>query len=331
LKLIEKALLAVGIFYNMRGFTTPTPIMKAPNSAKLALSLILLGVHTSSAQTIETPIIATHSAKAASLGETESSSFAANKHLSGIIQIPEVQKSQADLSEPVPVFMKQDPHTLSTTAGGKRRIENVVDLSVIRDVSVYRQADRAKIKVSDVQATGIKSGLAELSAAYREPGQTADSADCPSVVISVEQRVKLDPSAVLEIVDSEISANPDCACEIVKIAIQASGADVSLVGDIAEVAITSAPQSMRMISQCAIAAKPEALTAVQAILAKLDPNSGDGYSAKDAKSGKDAKDAIASEVSPPEEPPNPLDKATPFFPPTTPPYLPPPLVTDLSP
>lgn len=315
----------------MRGFTTPTPIMKAPTSAKLVLSLVLLGAHTAPAQTIETPIIISDPAKAESLGPTESSSFAANEHLSGFIRIPEVQKSAAEPSEPTPAFMNQDALTLSMRQGSKRNIENILDLSVLRDVSVYRQADRTKVKVSDVQATGIKSGLAELTAAYREPGQTADAADCPSVIISVEQRIKLDPSTVLEIVESEISANPNCACEIVKIAITASGADVSLVGDITEVAITSAPQSMRMISQCAIAAKPEALTAVQAILAKLDPNSGDTYSSKSAKSGKDAKAAIASEVTPPEEPPNPLDRLPPYFPPTPPPYLPPPAVTDLSP
>jgi hypothetical protein len=182
-----------------------------------------------------------------------------------------------------------------------------------------------------VRASGIQSGLAELAAAYREPGRSADSADCPSVATSVEQRIKLDPSLVLEIVDSEITANPNCACEIVKTAIKASGADVSLVGYITETAVTSAPQSMRMITQCAIAAKPEALSAVQAILAKLDPNSGDTYSSKDAKSGKDAKDASIYEVSAPEEPPNLLDRLYPNIPPFFPPYFPPPVVTDPDP
>ncbi len=313
------------------GSPPPSPTMKTPTSAKLAFSLILLGVHTTPGQTIEVPTTVSTPAKADNLGAPESSAFAANKHLSGIVQIPEVQKSKADLSEPTPAFVNQDAHTLSMKQGSKRTIENVLDLSVLKDISAYRQADINKIKVSDVQATGIKSGLAELTAAYREPSQASDSADCPSVVLSVEQRVKLDPSTVLEIVESEISANPNCACEIVKITITASGADVSLVGDITEVAITAAPQSMRMISQCAIAAKPEALSAVQAILAKLDPNSGDTYSSKSAKSGKDAKDSIASVVTPPEKPRNPLDKATPRIPFSPPPYYPPPEVTNLSP
>ncbi len=271
------------------------------------------------------------SAKPESLDSNESTSFASHKQLGGMIHLPEVHKTEADMPESKPVFVKQDALTLSMKQGSKRNLEHLLDLSVLRDVSPYRQADRIKIKVSDVQASGIQSGLAELAAAYREPGRSADSADCPSVATSVEQRIKLDPSLVLEIVDSEITANPNCACEIVKTAIKASGADVSLVGYITETAITSAPQSMRMITQCAIAAKPEALSAVQAILAKLDPNSGDTYSSKDAKSGKDAKDASIYEVSAPEEPPNLLDRLYPNIPPFFPPYFPPPVVTDPDP
>jgi hypothetical protein len=305
--------------------------MESPANISLAFSLLLLGACTAAAQTIEMPVTVTDSAKPESLGVTESSSFASHKQLSGMIHIPEVHKTDADLPESKPVFVKQDALTLAMRQGSKRNIEHLLDLSVLRDVSPYRQADRIKIKVSDVQASGIQSGLAELAAAYREPSHSADSADCPSVATSVEQRIKLDSSLVLEIVDSEISANPNCACEIVKTAIKASGADVSLVGYITETAITSAPQSMRMITQCAIAAKPEALSAVQAILAKLDPNSGDTYSSKDAKSGKDAKDALIDEVSAPEEPPNLLDQLYPNIPPFFPPYFPPPLVTNPDP
>ena len=148
---------------------------------------------------------------------------------------------------------------------------------MLREVSAYRQANRIKIKVSDVQLKGVQSGLAELTAAYRKPGQSSKSADCSDVTISVEQRVKLDTSAVLEIVESEISANPNCACEIVKTAIRACEAEVGLVVDITEVA-------------------------------KLDPTSGD-YSS--SKSGKDSRDAVASEFSSPESRLNPLDPPKP--------------------
>jgi hypothetical protein len=84
---------------------------------------------------------------------------------------------------------------------------------------------------------------------------------------------------------------------------------------------------MRMISQCAIATMPESVAEVQALLAKLDPNSGDSdvYSSKSAKDSTDSKDAkdskVAAIVAPPI--PNPLD-----LPPTYPPIIPlPPIVT----
>lgn len=307
--------------------------MKKPAFNYVVISVILCGAITANAQMIEMPRYP--SGQVEDFGASDPSSFASDKFLSGFHQLPDVHKTQADLSETTPVFVNQDPLTLSDRRSNSRRMESVLDLSVLREASVYRNADRIKVKVSDVQATGIQSGLAELAAAYRQPGHSSDSADCPSVAMSVEQRIKLDPSEVLSIVESEIAANPNCACEIVKTSIKASGADEALVGDITEVAITAAPQSMRMISQCAIAAMPEALASVQAVLAKLDPNSGDtssAKSAKSAKSGKDAKAAIASEVTPPVEPPNPLDLPIPIYPPLPPPpYFPPPDVTDPNP
>ena len=99
--------------------------------------------------------------------------------------------------------------------------------------------------------------------------------------------ISLDPATTLEIVASEVSANPGCACEIVKAAIQTAGDDSPLVTGIVESSITAAPEHMRLISQCAIAAAPESLAAIQELLAKLDPNGGDSpASAKNAKSGK---------------------------------------------
>ncbi|MDE0836541.1 MAG: hypothetical protein OSA84_09345 [Akkermansiaceae bacterium] len=221
--------------------------------------------------------------KAAGLESFETSSFAADRFLSGTFQLPVIQKSKADLSETAPVFVSQDALTLSPHHRSEPNVESVLDLSFIQETSAYRTADRIKLKVSDEQASGIQAGLTQISAAYQQPAQATNSADCPSVTMSVEQRIKIDPSRVLEIVESEVAANPNCACEIVKISINASGADESLVADITEVAITSAPESIWMISQCAI-------------------------------------------VTPPVEPPNPLD-----LPPPLPPPPPPPVITDPNP
>ena len=96
-----------------------------------------------------------------------------------------------------------------------------------------------------------------------------------------------------------------------------------MVVSIVETAITASPENMRMISQCAIATMPEAVAEVQALLARLDPNSGDSevYSSKSSKSSTDSKDAkdakVAAIYAPPI--PNPLD-----LPPVYPPLMPPP-------
>lgn len=311
--------------------------MKLPVTPRSALLLIFYGILPVSAQMIEVPAanLTISGNKFESLGSTENPSFASDQSLSGVFQLPTVHKTSSELSESNPVYLSQNASTLTPRRSAIRTTDNILDLSALREPSPYRNATRVKLKVSDAQANGIQAGLAEISAAYKMPGQKADSADCLSVGLSVGHRVQVDPSNVLEVVESEISANPSCACEIVKSAIKMSGADIQMVADITEVAITSAPYRMRMISQCAIATMPDALPAVQAVLAKLDPNSGDSsYSAKDSKSGKDAKAAIASAVKPPTAPPNPLDTprtnggpppgTPPGSPPGNPPVVPPP-------
>ncbi|MES2440286.1 MAG: hypothetical protein V4584_14550 [Verrucomicrobiota bacterium] len=122
--------------------------------------------------------------------------------------------------------------------------------------------------------------------------------DCAALSVSVKNSVAAEQSKVLEIVANEVAANPKCACEIVKVAIEGSKADSQMVAAIVEAAATAAPEQMRLVSQCAVAVAPDALAAVQAVIAKLDPNLGEsGTSSKDAK-------APAGEVA---STPNPLD------------------------
>ena len=128
--------------------------------------------------------------------------------------------------------------------------------------------------------------------------------DCLKLSLSVKHAVAAEQSKVLEIVANEVGAAPGCSCEIVKAAIVASHAKPATVAAIVEAAATASPEHLRLISQCAVAVAPDALAEVQAVLAKLDPNSGKaGHSAKgvvDAKSAKDAKGEVATI-------PNPLD------------------------
>ena len=122
--------------------------------------------------------------------------------------------------------------------------------------------------------------------------------DCNALSLSVKISVAAEQSKVLEIVSNEVAIAPTCACEVVKAAIEGSNASVQTVAAIVEAAATAAPDQMRLVSQCAVAVAPDALAAVQAVVAKLDPNLGDAGS-----SAKSSKGEIA-EVS---SMPNPLD------------------------
>lgn len=239
--------------------------------------------------------------------------------LPGTYEVPDT-KATAVLSSDGGVFVSQDPATLRDRHSKELDSESVVDLAPLREPSPFRKiAVAAGTSAAEAAAKNLPMGLALLAATYRAPGEAVKESDCPALGLSVQQRVKRDTSAILEIVESEITANSSCACEIVKAALTAADADAELTARVVEVASTAAPESMRMISQCAIATVPDALNAVQAVLAKLDPNSGDG-----GDSSKSSKSAKSSKSKDPILPPK-IDKGDPLdLPPLGPPLPPPP-------
>jgi hypothetical protein len=225
---------------------------------------------------------------------------------SGVVREVPVIKVQASAPEAPAVYEAQDAITLEPRMARSQVVDSVVDLSVLKKVSPFRDLAAGRpVAAAEVEADGIKQDLALISATYRESGRR--ESDCQSLALSVEQRVKLDHSDVLEIVEREMKSNPSCSCEIVKAAIQAADADPALVVAIVEMAITANPESMRVASQCAIASAPESLTDVQALLSRYDANAGE--SGESAKSAKGAKAAVASAEMPDTVAamPNPLD------------------------
>jgi hypothetical protein len=249
--------------------------------------------------------------------------------LPGTYEVP-ATKAAAHLKDAGEIFMTQDAATLGANHPGGGNLENVVDFSTLREASPFRKvAVAAGTSSSEAAAKSLPMGLALLSATYREPGQKSEQ-DCPGLGLSIQQRVKLEPARILEIVETELAVNPSCACEVVKAALIAAGADAELTAQVVEVAATVTPESLRLISQCAIAAVPESLSAVQTVLARLDPGSGEsGYSAKGSKSAKSAKSG--KEIIPPPPPRviigDPLDR--PRYPLVPPPPFNPPPVTDV--
>lgn len=262
---------------------------------------------------------------------THAERFSSASAFDGAYEVPELEKIQGKPATEASVICSQDSLNLNDKESSARGVDAVVDLDILRNPSPYR-----KVMVStrgqkyEISTDSLETGLAKISAIYRESGKSEESSDCMTVALSAEQRIKLDPSTVLEVVESEVGANPSCACEIVKTAILTTDANSSEVVAIVEAAILVSPESMRMISQCAIAANPDSITAVQALLTRLDPNAGDsGYSSKSSKSSKGSKGAkVATIVAPPT--PNPLD-LPPAGPPLTPVPIVPPFVTEVNP
>jgi hypothetical protein len=198
------------------------------------------------------------------------------------------------------VFATQSLATLDITDAAPVSIEEVVDLSTLRDPSPFRKAAvAAGISSTEASASNLPMGLALLAATYGAPAGTGGATGCAAVTLSVQQRVKLEPGRVLDIVAEEISTHKTCACEVVKAALAASGADAALTARIVETAATAAPESMRLAAQCAIAAVPEALPQVQAVLARLDPKRD-----KRRQSSNSSNEATSASAAPPPQPPD---------------------------
>lgn len=223
-------------------------------------------------------------------------------------EVPPTKKAQGYLLDSKPAYSLQNSANLDPKASKRKNVESVVDLNLLRNPSPLRKVANktASLQRYEIEENSLQKGLARISAVYRESGKREKTLTCQSISLSAEQRIKLDVSRVLEIVETEVAANPRCACEIVKVAISASDADTALVASIVQTAIASAPEQMRIISQCAIATMPQSVTAVQALLAKIDPNAGEAnsYSSKSSKSAKSPKVATASAFATPD----PLDR-----------------------
>lgn len=181
--------------------------------------------------------------------------------------------------------------------------------------------------------TSLRHALAVAGIALLPAAAFAEQ-DCVKLAVSVKHAAAARPAKVLEIVEAELSANPDCACEIVKAAIQGAEADSKTVASIVETAAMTAPDKMRLVSQCAVAVAPDSLGEVQAVISRLDPHRGEsGASAKDAKDAKDVavKPAWNPLDFPGQGPIGPTPGGPPMVPPGLPPGVPPVIVPPVNP
>lgn len=172
----------------------------------------------------------------------------------------------------------------------------------------------------------LSFALSLLAAIYRADGVQAEGAvsDELEFSLNIRHKIREAPDKLLDIVAAEITANPDKVCEIVKASIKGSDGSSEMIANIVETASITKPEDMRLAAQCAVASVPESLSAVQEVLAKLDPAGRSvGNDSKDSKDSKDCKDAKEAKGQIAPELPNPLD--LPKLPPPPPPQPPPPV------
>jgi len=255
------------------------------------------------------------------------SGAAAVRTPSGEYHVTPVERVRGEVTDKPPVFVAQDVPSMKEKITAGRETDGREILDILRNPAPRRaMASRTRGQRYEVATGGMQNGLQKVAAMYRELGKPEAATDCGVIAMSVAHRVYQDPARMLEFVSREVAANPKCSCEIVKSVIESSDSTPETVAAITESAILAAPDSTRLISQCAIAASPESLAAVQAVLARLDPNAGE--SAGGAKSAKSAKGPKVT-IEPPASAGNPLD--IPIEPPLPPPPVYPPRITEVNP
>ena len=98
--------------------------------------------------------------------------------------------------------------------------------------------------------------VALLIIATEAPASAADDGACGPVVQKLRAAIAARPARLLLAVEDALAAGESCAGSIVAAAIEATGADDRLVGDIVFTAVSASPSMTAAIAEAAIGAAP---------------------------------------------------------------------------
>lgn len=116
---------------------------------------------------------------------------------------------------------------------------------------------------------------ASVTPAAQLSGASATELARYDALSAFRKEVAAQPSLVLQLVENAVRVSSDYCCDIVKSAIEATNADINLVGSILEVVALTKPEHLRNSALYAIAVAPDALEVVNAVLAKFSSALGD--------------------------------------------------------
>ena len=179
--------------------------MKSPVFPHMVALLVLGTIAPLSAQNlVSSPRTPEISNKADDLDGNAEQRFGDATVLLGKYEVPALVKAKGNLPDGKAVYSAQDSLTLNARTSSQQSVESVVDLNVLRNPSPYRKvAVSTEAQPYKIAADSLQNGLALISAVYRESGKSEKGTDCLALSLSVEQRIKLDVSRVLEVVESE--------------------------------------------------------------------------------------------------------------------------------
>lgn len=127
----------------------------------------------------------------------------------------------------------------------------------------------------------------------------AGAADSGPVLKILRADIAAKPSRVLIAVEDALTMNEQAACEIVKTAIESTGADATLIGEIVFTALKCAPAMAATIVECAVNTAPHAVEQIQtAIKRALGERSGLTEASKTAAPAEEAKPVTGKESAP---------------------------------
>ena len=129
----------------------------------------------------------------------------------------------------------------------------------------------AKLVAAAVRAAPDKAVVIAESAIAASPSASDEVADvvqtvlgdCSSIAEDVSIAISRNKGRLIVVLEDALRSHGNCACEIVFAAVKAAGGSKSVIAQIVETSVTLKPNMAAEISECASAAAPRQLAAVQ--------------------------------------------------------------------
>lgn len=144
-------------------------------------------------------------------------------------------------------------------------IESAITASDASDELVARLVAAAVRAAPDKAVVIAESAIAASPSASDEVADVVQTVlgDCSSIAEDVSISIERHRGRLIVILEDALRSHGNCSCEVVSAAVKAAGGSKSVIAQIVETSVTLKPAMAAEISECASAAAPRQLAAVQ--------------------------------------------------------------------